>query len=84
LVPIDGGIVAQLMYVDGGGEHIAICVAYTEDKLNAPLQSVQKAGLKVIGEAEGRHMFIVAGPRFNPELEPIAKSLPGLLQVADQ
>jgi len=83
LVPIDGGVVAQLMYVDGGGEHVAICIAFTEDKLKAPLQSVQKAGFTVIGEADGHHAFIVAGPRFNRELEPLAKGLPAMLQVAD-
>ena len=80
MIAIGGGVVAQLMYVDRDGEHIAICVAFTEDKLDAPLQSIQKAGLKVMGLAEGHHVFIVAGPKFNPELEPIAKSLPALLQ----
>src|SRR5262245_12317681 len=83
LVPVGGGVVAQLMYADGGGEHVAICIAFTEDKLTAPLQSVQKAGFKVIGEADGHHVFTVAGPKFNRELEPLAKGLPALLQVAD-
>ncbi|MGD9884534.1 MAG: anti-sigma factor [Reyranella sp.] len=83
LVPVDGGVVAQLMYVDGGGEHIAICVVFTEDKLDSPLRSVQKAGSKVIGEARGHHAFIVVGPKFNAELEPIAKGLPALLQGGD-
>jgi len=83
LVAIGGGVVAQLMYADGGHERIAICVAFTEDKLYAPRQSVQRGGIKVIGEADGHHMFFVAGPTFNPELEPIAKSLPALLQVPD-
>ena len=83
LVPIGGGVVAQLMYVDGGGEHVAICIGFTEDKLTAPLQSVQKDGYKVMGEADGHHVFIVAGPKFNRELEPLAKGLPALLHVAD-
>ena len=43
----------------------------------------KQAGIKVIGEAEGHHVFVVAGPKSNPELEPIAKSLPALLQMAD-
>lgn len=80
LVAIGGGVVAQLMYVDRNGEHIALCVAFTEDKLDAPIQSIQKAGLRVMGWAEGHHAFFVAGPKFNPEVEPIAKSLPALLQ----
>ena len=81
MVALSGGVAAQLMYVDGGGEYIAICVALTEDKLNAPLQSVQKAGFEVLGEAEGHHTFIVAGPQSNPALEPIARSLPALLHA---
>jgi len=80
MIAIGGGVVAQLMYVDRDGEHIAICVAFTEDKLDAPMQSIQKADLRVMGLAEGHHAFVVAGPKFNPELEPIAKSLPALLQ----
>jgi anti-sigma factor RsiW len=83
LVPIGSGVVAQLMYVDGGGEHLAICIAFTEDEIKAPLQSVQKGNYKVMGEADGHHVFIVAGPKFNRELEPLAKGLPALLQVAD-
>ena len=81
MVALAGGVAAQLMYVDGGAEYIAICVAFTEDKLNSPLQSVQKAGFEVLGEAEGHHAFIVAGPQSNPALEPIARSLPALLHA---
>ena len=80
LVAIGGGVVAQLMYIDRHGEHIALCVAFTQDRLDAPMQSIQKAGLRVAGLAEGHHAFFVAGPEFNPEVEPLAKSLPALLQ----
>lgn len=82
LVPIGGGVVAQLMYVDGEGEHVAICVAFTENRLDAPLQSIQRAGFRVMGLAEGNHAFFVAGPKSYSELEPIAKSLPALLRAS--
>ncbi len=78
LIAIGGGVVAQLMYIDRHGEHIALCVAFTEDRLDAPMQSIQKAGLRVMGLAEGHHAFFVAGPKFNPELEALARSLPTL------
>lgn len=82
LAAIGGGVVAQLMYVDGDGEHVAICVAFTENQLDAPLQSIQRAGFRVMGLAEGHHVFFVAGPGSYSELEPIAKSLPALLQAS--
>jgi anti-sigma factor RsiW len=83
MVAVGGGVVAQLMYADPAGERIALCLAFTEDKLDAPMQSIEKAGYRVMGLAEGHHKFIVAGQKFHPELESIAQSLPALFQVAE-
>ena len=80
LVAISDGVVAQLMYVDGGGEQLAICIGFTEGKLDAPLQSIQQGRIQVIGRAEGHHAFVVVGLKSDPAVESIARSLPGLLQ----
>ena len=81
LVAISDGVVAQLMYADGSGKHMAICIGFSEDKLDAPMQSIQQGGIRVIGQAEGHHALVVVGLKTDPALEPIARNLPALLHA---
>jgi len=81
LVAISDGVVAQLMYADGSGEHMAICIGFSEDKLDAPMQSIQQGGIQVIGRAEGHHALAVVGLKTDSALEPIARNLPALLHA---
>ena len=79
MLVVDGKPVAQLMYTDPSGARIALCVTASRGIDAVAPRAVEADGVKLIGRSRGRHLFIVAGPTGDPDLETLAEDLPALL-----
>jgi anti-sigma factor RsiW len=72
--------VAQLMYLGPNGERVALCIGRNHgDRSTAGIARLREGDVKILGQARGSHVYVVAGPADNPTLDAIAAELPDLL-----
>ncbi len=80
MLAVDRRPVAQLIYTGKDGVPVALCIALAEEDTRVALQGREDGETMLYGRGEGRHIFIVAGPRGNASLRAIAEAMPALLR----
>ena len=71
--------VAQLMYLGPNGERVALCIGRNHGNRSTGIARLSEGDVKILGQARGGHVYVVAGPANNPSLDAIAAELPDLL-----
>jgi anti-sigma factor RsiW len=81
MLVVDGRPVAQLMYTAPSGARVALCFTAAGDGPadGAADSSIEQDGVRLVGRRQGGHLFIVAGPAGDRDLDGLARDLPTLL-----